>query len=711
MNCKRLFTMTVVLALCLSTLGSTAMRASGKTNVGSIKPDTWAAVDGLGRTVGAYSDVGETRENKTVALFFHNWHDYWSSNPPRNITEIMKAHPDAKNDFDHPAWEGGDGSLYFWNEPIWGYYRTTDKYVLRKQAELLADAGVDVIFLDLTNGNEIFKSGYRAIFKEFQAAKADGVDAPKISFFLNPYLNPTDEALQVEQITEIYEDIFKEEKYKDMWFYWEGKPMIMARQSILKLSDPTQKAIRNFFTFRDVDMNYYADEWPISEKKWGWCSVYPQGKFGVREDGSVEMMCVSPAQNADKTFTDITHTLYDMEKALVSMNDPQNRAQGRGYAKGNYSYQYTYKNQTVTVDQETKDAYLYGLNFQQQWDYALSVDPDLIFITGWNELNAQRHSEWQGAENGFPDNFNDEFSRDLEPSKGVLKDNFYYQMVSNIRKFKGVGKPEAATSDKNVGKTIDIHSSKDQWADVKLSFDHYVGSTQNRKYPGYSGKTYVYDTMRNDIVTSKVAYDEEYIYFMVETKDDLSASSDSGWMRLLLDTDPTGVTPNWEGFEYVINRVSPTDGNSVIEKSKGGWDFAQVGTAKFSVSGKRLQIAVPRSAVALTDMNKISFNFKWADNTVNPDTKKDSGDIMDYYLYGDVAPGGRFMFAFNTEGTAYEPKPTTTPASTPGTMPDRNDTEGGLPAYVWWIVGAGVALVVAMGVVVVLVLKKDNKKA
>ena len=704
MNCKRLLALVFVLSLCMSLMLGTTFASADSAVSGGIRPDTWVAVDNLGRTVSSYSEVGGTRSDKTVALFFHNWHDYWSGNPARNLTEIMKANPEAKNDFDSPAWKDeGAGAIYFWNEPIWGYYRTSDPYVLRKQAELLADAGVDVIFLDLTNGDFTFESSYLAIFKEFQKAKADGVNVPQISFFLNPYLDEADEANQVKQITDIYNALYKDSKYKDMWFYWEGKPMIMARQSILKTSDATQKAIRNFFTFRDVDMNYYADQWPISAQKWGWCSVYPQGKFGVREDGSVEMMCVSPAQNADKTFTNITHTIYDMEKALVPMNDAANRAQGRGYAKGDYAYQYTYANQTITINQATKDAYLYGLNFQQQWDYALSVDPDLIFVTGWNELTAQRFETWQGVENGFPDNFSDEFSRDLEPSKGVLKDNFYYQLVDNIRKFKGVGQPEAASADKNVGKTIDINSKADQWADVSLSFDHYTGSTQARRYGGYSGHAFKYDTMRNDIVTSKVAYDETYVYFMVETKENLTSSSDHAWMRLLIDTDPTGVTANWEGFEYIINRVSPTGNEAVIEKSTGGWAFEQVGTAKFSVNGKRLQIAVPRSALGLTDLNKLSFNFKWADNTLVPKTTTDSGDIMDFYLYGDVAPGGRFMFSFNTEGTSYEPKPTETPETTPN---GEDLQETGLPAYVWIVIGVGAALVVAMGVVVVVVLKK-----
>ena len=707
MKCKRLLVMVFLLAMCLSVVGGMTP-ASANPAVSGIRPDTWVAVDGLGRTVSGYSEVGDTKANKTVGILFHNWHDYFSTMfPPRNTSQIMAQYPEARNDFDHPAWEGApDNTAFFWNEPIFGYYKTSDKYVLRKQVELLADAGIDVIFLDLTNGDLVFRNAYRSIFEAFTAAKKDGVNVPKVSFFLNPYINEADNENLRKQLKEIYNDIFVDKEFQNLWFYWEGKPLVMARQELFRTSDTEEKIIRNFFTFRFVDMNYYAEDKPIALKEWGWCSVYPQTKFGVREDGSVEQVCVSVAQNANKYFTPSNpSTMYDMEKALVSMNDPQNRAQGRGIAKGNYSYQYAYANKTITVNQETKDAFLYGLNFQQQWDYALEVNPDFIFVTGWNELITQRRTEWQGAEGGFPDNFDDAYSRDIEPSKGILKDHFYYQMVDNIRKFKGVGKPEVASADKNVGKTIDINAKNDQWADVALSFDHYTGSTIARKNAGYRGTIYKYDTMRNDIVTSKVAYDQENIYFMVETKENLTASSDAAWMRLLIDTDPTGISSNWEGFEYIINRTSPTGSDAVIEKSTGGWAFEKVGTAKFSVSGKRLQIAVPRSALGLTDMEKLSFNFKWADNTIDPETQKDSGDIMDYYLYGDVAPGGRFMFAFNTEKTTYVPDPTKQPVSTD--VPE-GTAEGGLPSYVWIVIGVGAALVVAMGVVVTVTLRKKK---
>lgn len=679
---KRLLALLFSLAICLS-MAVTSVAAQTDTStveLGTVSPDTWAAVDGLGRTVSSYSEVGETRTDKYVGVFFWSWHDYWSSYEPRNITQIISANPEARNDLDHPAWGSGTvNKPFFWNEPLFGYYKTTDKYVLRKQAELLADAGVDVIFFDCSNGTETFKLGYSLVFREFERAMADGVNVPKISFVLSLHNNDDSTA----QLKSIYKDIYKKEKYKDLWFMWEGKPLLMARYEQLNTNNPEEKEIKEFFTFRRNEPTYFFNDTDYEDKAWGWCSVYPQTKYGVREDGSVEQICVSAAQNAN-------------QYGLVAMNDYRGGVYGRGYAKGNYSYSYTYANETITVNKDMEDAYVYGLNFQQQWDYALEVDPDFIFVTGWNEYVCQRSEVWNGTENAFSDNFSDEFSRDIEPSSGILQDNFYYQLVDNIRKFKGVSKPETGTSDKNVMKTVDIDSTEDQWADVTLAFNHYTGSTKVRDSEGYKGTTYTSDTMRNDIVTSKVAYDNEYVYFMVETLEDLTASSDPAWMRLLIDTDATGVSENWEGFEYIINRVSPTGDQAIIEKSTGGWNFTQVGTAKFSVNGKRLQIAVPRSSLGMAGTEEVSFNFKWADNTRKDGATEDSGEITDYYLYGDVAPGARFMFSFSNTGV-----------SVPGTNPDSGST--GIPGYVWGIVGGAVAIVAAIVIMAVVLAKKKHK--
>mgnify|MGYP006864374383 FL=1 len=45
-------------------------------------------------------------------------------------------------------------------------------------------------------------------------------------------------------------------------------------------------------------------------------------------------------------------------------------------------------------------------------------------------------------------------------------------------------------------------------------------------------------------------------------------------------------------------------------------------------------------------MDVMDFGFKWSDNM------QTDGDIMDFYSYGDVAPGGRFCFHFHTKSTS-----------------------------------------------------------
>lgn len=103
----------------------------------------------------------------------------------------------------------------------------------------------------------------------------------------------------------------------------------------------------------------------------------------------------------------------------------------------------------ITVDKNTENALLYGLNFQQQWKYAIEADPEFIFITGFNEWIAGRFDEWNGTENALPDQFSPKYSRDIEPSIGILKDHCYYQLVENVRRFKGTDPLPATEAEKN----------------------------------------------------------------------------------------------------------------------------------------------------------------------------------------------------------------------------------------------------------------------
>lgn len=587
---------------------------------GQVRPDTWVAVDGLGRTLPGYSEAGERDNEKFVGLFYWIWHyNFASGFEADNVTEILKEYPEAIYDVNHPAWENTmNGKPYHWNEPLYGYYQNLDEYVVRKHAELIADAGVDVIIFDCTNGNNVWEPAYEVLFRVFDEAIAEGVNVPRIAFML-PF-NTSEDANK--SLHDLYDDIYSQGRYEHLWFYWDEKPLIMAHVNALDKNDSSDKEIYDFFTFRNNCPTYFDDDHFMVDKNWGWCSDYPQTKFGKSLFGNPEQMCVSVAQNA-------------ADGRLVAMNNGGN-VQGRSFTHGDYSYSYQKGNETVTVDSSTENAMLYGLNFQQQWDYAIACDPDFIFVTGWNEWIAGRHYEWMGTGNAFPDQFCDEFSRDIEPSAGILQDHYYYQLCANIRRFKGVSEPMKTSG----GQSINIFGNDSQWDAVTNEYFHYTGSTRDRDADGWVGLHYENTTMRNDFRSVKVTYDDNYVYFRIETVDDITSYTDPAWMRILIDTDSSGHSSNWEGFEYVINRDSATDSTVKIEKSTGGWNFEETGEALYTVNGNVIQVAIPRSAICLSAGDEVHFNFKLSDNM------QADGEIMDFYQNGDVAPGGRFMFAF-----------------------------------------------------------------
>ena len=568
-----------------------------------IQPDTWAAVDGLGRTLPMAGDVREKNDRKFVGMFYWIWHtNFAEGHIARNATEILAEHPEILHDFSSPLWENTySGYPYYWNKPLFGYYRDTDAYVLRKHAELLADAGVDVIVFDCTNGTATWDVSYEKLFEVFEAAKADGVNVPQVAFML-PF---NDSADTTTSLKNLYERIYSKGRYRDLWFLWDKKPLIMAHSSGLNKKDPTEKEILNFFTFRENDPGYFSGDTRYKQKTWGWCSTYPQAKYGVSLNGRVEQMCVSVAQNA-------------ADGQLVAMNADAD-VQGRAYAEGNYSYSFETAGKTVTVTPDTENAMLYGVNFQQQWDNAIAADPDFIFVTGWNEWIAGRWNEWQGTQNAFPDQFSDAFSRDIEPADGILKDHFYYQLVSNIRRFKGIS---AATPTENGEKT----------------YRHYTNSTLPRSSDGWQGEHFEADTMRNDFVKAQVRDDGEFIYMKIYTKDPISADKQNGWMRILIDTDESGLSPQWEGFEYIINRENAAPNSVRIERFTGGWNFEPVGEADCTVNGNLMELKIPAAALGLA--GNVHFNFKLSDNM------QADGDVMDFYKSGDVAPGGRFTFVY-----------------------------------------------------------------
>jgi hypothetical protein len=200
------------------------------------------------------------------------------------------------------------------------------------------------------------------------------------------------------------------------------------------------------------------------------------------------------------------------------------------------------------------DAVLHGYNAAEQWERVLKEDPRFVFVTGWNEWFAGRFDEFLGVQLPvmFVDQFDQEHSRDIEPMQGGHGDNYYYQMVSHIRRYKGARSLTPVTS-----RPIRIDGRFDDWAAVGPEFRDTIDDPVRRNHAGYgSAGPYMNTTGRNDIVASKVSRAVDTLFFYVRTQTPLSPRSDPNWMLLFLDTDRNPST-GWLGYDFIVNREQP----------------------------------------------------------------------------------------------------------------------------------------------------------
>lgn len=576
-------------------------------------PGSWEAADMLGRQVVSAEDAGPARSDKKVGLFYWTWRDAHKNLRPVNLTKFLEEHPEAEFDPDHPAWGTPDVQCH-WNEPAMGFYLNSDPYVLRKHAVMLADAGIDFIMFDCTNGNFLWKDAYEPLLCEFAKAREDGIKAPQVAFMLN--FGPME--CGEDMLRALYQDLYRPGKYRDLWFMLDGKPLIMAYPQALSEEGVCEQdtrlldEIRSFFTFRPGQPLYAGGPHGVNKKtQWGWLEMAPQNKYCVRGNGSFEMMTVGVAQNARDG------------RICTYFND-----------EGTYGRSYTKKDGHSRV---TKDSYKYGYNVEEQWENALAADPDIVFITGWNEWQMGRcHEDWildpNSKQIAFVDQYDREHSRDIEPDIDGYLDTYYLQMINYIRRFKGAA-PRVKPSEQ---KSINLSAGKSEWEDVLPKYENTRGAV-NRDYPGYKGYHYVNNSARNEIVRSRVARDENNIYFYVECANKLTQPAKSGWMTLFVDADRQKST-GWEGYDFAINRLSPNSGKATVEKCDGNsFEWKQTGEADIFIGDNYITIKVSRALLGMD--GKLNFEFKWSDNMQKP-------EIMDFYYNGDCAPHGRFNYLF-----------------------------------------------------------------
>ncbi len=649
----------LTVALCLCTL---VALGANEQQPRDLMSDTWVGVDALGRTMPDITEVGpvKTDKRRVVSIFYITWHadghhTAFKSPYKADVSRVLKEHPEARLDGKHPAWTEGS---YHWGEPEMGYFLSKDRWVIRRDMQMLADAGVDVLIMDVTNAVHYWDE-WDTLFTEMQKMKAEGNRVPQFCFWA--FNGPVISVVQA-----LYDRIYKEGKYKDLWFYWDGKPLLLyngtpfadatgaQHQNKNPHYDPAAKTdpnhphygdpdyteefykdytreVKEFFTLRTMWWGYY--QWAGKRfvgTEGNWSFGYDLGHEPVRRMKPDELVAPWKGRKEQAAVTPAQHPMSMVGKSWTRENGcpPLNE------------YDTPLPTYVPWLKRTVRNPEAYGIYFQERWDEALASDPDMIYINDWNEWTAGKYPFENGgtymgrpSDFFFVDQYNSEFNRCVQPMKGGYTDNYYMQMAQNIRRYKGVRPiPELRTYHH-----IRMDGQFSDWDKVAVEYLDTIGDTIHRDYPGYGGEKYVDTSGRNDIVRAKVAAGHNSIWFYVETADKLTPHTDPNWMLLLIDADRNPDT-GWYGYDFLINKkVIDATTTTLMRYVDGQW--VEVAQLPYRVRHNKMEIEVSRRLLRLPE-GACSFDFKWADNPA------DLVDPISLCTHGDTAPNRRFNYRF-----------------------------------------------------------------
>ena len=539
--------------------------SSGAVVDGDVFADSWVATDALGRSLPTFYDVGPPRANRSVGLFYFLWVNNGVSNkgngPVYDNTRILAADPSQ------PKWGPGH-AFHFWGEPELGYYSIDDPFVLTKHRSMLTAAGIDTLLFDQTN-SLVYPEQMLAVCENLEQGRLQGLPVPKVAAMHN--------SKPERSVPQLHQALYAPNKYPELWFRWLGKPLLLCNPE--KLSP----AMKEFFTIRHSwawsNQRWFGD----GRDKWTWVDWTPQ-QPGWHESRSMPeqiSVCIAP------------HPL-----------DGKGRSADATGGKGGPA---------PAPDKLRTGEGIYAAG---QWKRALEVDPPFILVTGWNEWIAQRqiwgspHKPKQMAftklgegSSYFVDQLNQEFSRDAEPMINGHGDNYYYQLVANIRRYKGVRPPVVP-----VAKPVAIDGSFADWKGVLPEFRDFQGDTLHRNHTGWNTSLrYTNTTGRNDIVRAHVSPSSDRVAFHVACAETITPSSGGSWMRLFIDVDQNFRT-GWNGYDLIVNRSAPDAAGLSLHLIKDG-KSSELARVPYSVKGTELELSLPRSLFGTAP--QLRFDFKW----------------------------------------------------------------------------------------------------
>ncbi len=627
--------------------------------------DTWVGTDALGRSMPNRHQVGEFKKDKkrTVGIFYVSWHNKNNRIPNEeytaDVSKILEQYPEARNDGQHPAWQKG---YHHWGEPEMGYFLSDDPWVIRKDMSMLADAGVDVIIMDATNA-VMYWEEWETTFAVMQQMKAEGNKVPQFCFWA--FNGPV-----ISVVQQLYEKIYKHENYRELWFYWEDKPLILWNDNpmqdatrntknrnlnhnfdSLAISDPQHphygdpdysqqyytdytQEVKAYFTSRMMWWGYHR--WkgkPYVGTEGHWSFGYDLGHPVVRNKPAIELVAPFKGKCEQAAVTPAQHSVSAIGKSW-SRKHGQPKLDDKDMPLPTY---------VPWLGKEVYEPSGYGIYFQERWDEAIAADPSFIYINDWNEwtaikfrpeqlsikqkdgkahfLNSQRNLV-------FVDQYNAEFNRTVQPMKGGYSDNYYMQMAQNIRRYKGV----RAIPVLNDQHTININGRFADWDKVETEYRDTRGDVVHRHHKGFGNRFYSNTSGRNDIVMSKVAVNAINVAFYVQTAEKLTPCSDKKWMILLIDADQNYET-GWQGYDFMIKDYDTKA--RLYQYKNNQWMFYE--DVAYAYEENKLELSIDRKALGIKK-SSFSFDFKWADNP------GELSDFVTFFNNGDTAPNRRFNY-------------------------------------------------------------------
>ena len=268
------------------------------------------------------------------------------------------------------------GAFHYWGKPAQGYYRSTDKAAIRRNLTLLQQAGVDFLIADFTfvGGNTHKNKQFWDSHVEYSSiALLDTIVEMRAEGLSTPYVVMWPNSPDAFPV--FYEKFYGVDKWKDCFVYRDGKPFILHWNYKTSETD--------LFTTRGM----YGLQGKV--KKGQWSYLEPDNRVTV---------CYDTDENPEHVGVSVA-----MQSTYMSNTDTAHGRQG-------------------------------GRFWHSQWQTAFDVHPKIVSLTWWNEWCAQLFCV--DGRYVFTDNFNVEFSRDIEPMEGGHGDLYYRWLCEYVRAYK-----------------------------------------------------------------------------------------------------------------------------------------------------------------------------------------------------------------------------------------------------------------------------------